>query len=158
MNKHRGSTSALLQEDLERTKSQRWDSEKRHSDIVPAISDDVDLDTLLQRLTVAANPYRILSLLRALDKVLSVQFEEEESADGLHADIGRWAPQFYPSIDRRRSEHRDILARIGELEGTVDPLALRQGVAALVLDVQLHELRESDMMLDAAIPDFGAGI
>ncbi|MBW2456219.1 MAG: hypothetical protein JRI68_16995 [Deltaproteobacteria bacterium] len=149
MNKLYNEATALPEDTIETPDDQPWQSEKRHSDVVPALSDEVDLDTLLVRLTVAANPYRILALLRALHKLLAARFETEESADGPLAHIGRWAPHLYPAIDRRRYEHREILATVTELEGTVAPLDLRCGVASLVLDIQLHEVRETDLVQEA---------
>jgi hypothetical protein len=106
---------------------------------------------------------RVRAALTELAHDLRVHVELTEAPDGLYAGLRSDAPRLGPGVEQQLAEHREMLAEVDRLlderdEGFEDDAALdahRDAVTALLVCLQRHRKRGSDLIHEAYDVDIG---
>lgn len=121
------------------------------------------LRLLLERLETTSDPQALLLRLDELRGLLARHFAREEAPDGLHGVIDASAPHLVVSVQGLFEEHREYLAELERLAGTVracleGPVAeARRGVTELCRKLHEHEAAETLLLAGAMYDDLGGG-
>lgn len=121
-----------------------------------------NLGRLVNRLDAARDIETIVPILQELHVALVDHFATEEADDGLHQAIGHTAPEKERALDELFAEHREFLVRLERLRRRAD--GIRQSLADMVdqgrrlaADLKAHEVRETELFLDAVYSEHGGG-
>ena len=119
------------------------------------------LGELLLSLVHSHDLHKVEKLLGDLETLLLHHFEGEEGGQGLHSIVSEGAAHRMPNLQHLFDEHREILARLGELRAaTAAALAgpvreIATGIHGLAETLRRHEAEEERLFAEAFYTDLG---
>lgn len=151
----RPSASASPAKKASTTSPQRQKARRRIDD------EHRQLGEMLRSLVHTHDLHKVEKLLGELRGLLVLHFEGEEGAQGLHAVVSEGAAHRITNLQHLFEEHREILARLSELQATTTaalagPVSeISQGISRLADTLRRHEAEEERLFGEAFYTDLG---
>lgn len=121
------------------------------------------LSEALGRLEKTTDPHALLPRLEKLRDQLEHHFESEEKGSGIRDEVSRNAPYLLGSLQRVFDEHRKFLDDVDALHERTTALVegplheILGEVTALGRRLRDHEMRETELLGDVYLTDYGVG-
>jgi hypothetical protein len=122
-----------------------------------------ELRELLTEVNATKDLPALLPLLEKLRELLNEHFATEDGPDGLHKAIARSEPRFMQSLQEISDEHRVFLVDLDRMIALArtcinGPIAqILKGISDLSQKLHDHEVRETELLVDATYTDIGGG-